>query len=155
MLNFLPLEYRTLRKDGIHLFNIRYWSQILPLVGRSGDSLLIRYDPRNLSRIHALGRDGQYHDVPYADLRHPPISIWEHRAASDWLRAQQRNVDELGIFAAHELQRAIESDAVRTTRLTRARAGAVPTARAGTAAPTINYNVPAQDLEGEIWRPIE
>ncbi len=154
MVNFLPLEYRTLRKDGIHLFNIRYWSQILPLVGRSGDALIARYDPRNLSRIHVLGRDGQYHDVPYADLRHPPISIWEHRAASAWLRAQRRHVDEIGIFAALELQRAIESDAVRTTRLTRARASAVPKTGAETGAPSINYNVPAQELEGEIWRPL-
>ncbi len=154
MVNFLPLEYRTLRKDGIHLFNIRYWSQILPLVGRSGDALIARYDPRNLSRIHVLGRDGQYHDVPYADLRHPPISIWEHRAASAWLRAQRRHVDEIGIFAALELQRAIESDAVRTTRLTRARAGAVPKTSVETGAPSINYNVPAQELEGEIWRPL-
>ena len=35
-LHFLPMEMRSLRKDGIHLFNIRYWSERLPLIARPG-----------------------------------------------------------------------------------------------------------------------
>jgi putative transposase len=75
-LHFLPMEMRGLRKDGIHLFNIRYWSERLPLIARPGDDLVVRYDPRNLGRIYVLGRDGDYHEIVYADVRHPPISLW-------------------------------------------------------------------------------
>jgi putative transposase len=35
MVNFLPLETLILQKDGIHLFNIRYWSERLPLLASS------------------------------------------------------------------------------------------------------------------------
>ena len=97
-LHFMPMETRGLRKDGIHLFNIRYWSERLPLIARPGDDLLVRYDPRNLSRIYVLGRDGDYHDIVYADVRHPPISLWEQRFARKTLREQQKRVDETGIF---------------------------------------------------------
>jgi hypothetical protein len=68
------MEVRGLRKDGIHLFNIRYWSERLPLIARPDDDLVVRYDPRNLARIYVLGRDVAYHDIVYADVRHPPFS---------------------------------------------------------------------------------
>jgi putative transposase len=152
MLNFLPLQYRTLQKDGIHLFNIRFWSERLHLIGRSGDSLLVRYDPRNLARVFVLGQDGQYHDVPYSDVRHPPISIWEHRSAAAWLRSNRRKVDELGLFAAHNIQRSIESDALNSTRVARTRSSPIPSSASGAAQLVpVNYNVPAQELESEIW----
>jgi len=62
-LHSLPIEMRGLRKDGIHLFNIRYWSEQLPLIARPGEDRVVRYDPRNLGRIYVLGRDGDYHDI--------------------------------------------------------------------------------------------
>jgi putative transposase len=152
MLNFLPLQYRTLQKDGIHLFNIRFWSERLHLIGRSGDSLLVRYDPRNLARVFVLGQDRQYHDVPYSDVRHPPISIWEHRSAAAWLRSNRRKMDELGLFAAHNIQRSIESDALNSTRVARTRSSPIPSSASGAAQLVpVNYNVPAQELESEIW----
>ena len=33
-LHFLPLAMRTFQKNGIHLFNIRYWSDRLPAIAR-------------------------------------------------------------------------------------------------------------------------
>jgi putative transposase len=27
--------------------------------------MIVRYDPRNLSRIYLLGPDGRYYDIPY------------------------------------------------------------------------------------------
>jgi putative transposase len=47
MVNFLPLATRILQKDGIHLFNIRYWSERV----QRHESVNVRYDPRNLSRL--------------------------------------------------------------------------------------------------------
>ena len=51
MVNFLPLATRILQKDGIHLFNIRYWSERLPLLAKPHESVIERYDRRNLSPL--------------------------------------------------------------------------------------------------------
>jgi putative transposase len=152
MVNFLPLATRILQKDGIHIFNIRYWSERLPLLAKPHDSVIVRYDPRNLSRVFVLGYDKQYHEVPYGDVRHPPISIWDHRAAAAHLRAHQRKVDELGIFSAHLQQLTIESEARSATRLARSRTTKIPGGMPAPAGAQINYDIPAQELESEIWR---
>ena len=152
MINFMPLQTRILQKDGIHLFNIRYWSERLPLLAKAHDSVIVRYDPRNLAWIFVLGYDNQYHEVPYGDVRHPPISIWDHRAAAAYLRAHQRKVDELGIFSAHLQQRNIETEAIIATRLARSRSTKVPTSLPSPAISHVNYDLPAQELESEIWQ---
>ena len=51
MVNFLPLATRILQKDGIHLFNIRYWSERQPLLAKPHESVIVRNDLRNLSRL--------------------------------------------------------------------------------------------------------
>jgi putative transposase len=152
MVNFLPLETRILQKDGIHLFNIRYWSERLPLLAKPRESMIVRYDPRNLSRVFVLGYDKRYHEVPYGDVRHPPISIWDHRAAAELLRSHQRKVDELGIFSAHRQQRTIESDAKTATRLARSKSARIPGLAGPSPVPTVNYDVPAQELDSELWQ---
>jgi putative transposase len=150
-LHFLPMEMRALRKDGIHLFNIRYCSERLPLIARPGDDLVVRYDPRNLGRVYVLGRDGDYHDIVYADVRHPPISLWEQRFARACLRSQQRRVDESGIFKVLDQQRAIVAEAARATRTARQRG---PTLRSkGPEVTPVNYELPAQELESELLGP--
>lgn len=150
-LHFLPMEVRSLRKDGIHLFNIRYWSERLPLIARPGDDLVVRYDPRNLGRIYVLGRDVAYHDIVYADVRHPPISLWEQRFARASLRAQQRRVDETGIFKVLDQQQAIVAEAARATRTARQRRSA-PSANAPEPV-AVNYELPTQELESELLGP--
>ena len=66
-IEFLPDERRTLQRDGIRLFNIRYWDNILsPMVGRSKDPWLIKYDPRNLSRIYLKDREAPSGRFPTA-----------------------------------------------------------------------------------------
>ena len=150
-LHFMPMETRGLRKDGIHLFNIRYWSERLHLIARPGDDLLVRYDPRNLSRIYVLGRDGDYHDIVYADVRHPPISLWEQRFARKTLREQQKRVDETGIFNILDQQKAIVAEAERATRSARRRRAAPPPNTPETVA--VNYDVPVEELESELLGP--
>jgi putative transposase len=152
MVNFLPLETRILQKDGIHLFNIRYWSERLPLLAKTHETIIVRYDPRNLSRVFVLGYDKRYHEVPYGDVRHPPISIWDHRAAAELLRSHQRKVDELGIFSAYRQQRTIESDAKTAPRLARSKSTRIPGSAGSSLIPAINYDVPAQELDSELWQ---
>jgi putative transposase len=152
MVNFLPLKTRILQKDGIHLFNLRYWSERLPLLAKPGESVIVHYDPRDLARIYVIGYDSQYHEVPYGDVRHPPISLWEHRSEAAHHRAQQRNVDEIGIFATHQQPRGIESKAMLATRRARARSTRVPKNEEASPIERVNYDLPAQALESELWQ---
>jgi putative transposase len=97
-LDFLPAERRLIRKDGIHLHSIRYWSSVLsPWAGRLERPLLVAFDPRNLSRVFVRDPDGRHWAVPYADLGQPPIALWELDAARKRLR-------EAGINAQTERQ---------------------------------------------------
>ena len=82
---FCPVNCRLIRRDGIRLFNIRYWANVLsPLAGRTTKPAMVKYDPRNLS-------PGFGGTIPNFDLKLPPISLWEHRRAVRELRAQGRH----------------------------------------------------------------
>jgi putative transposase len=67
------------------------------------------------------GGDGRYWDIPYRDLRLPPISLWEHQAATKQLRAEgRRSVDESLLFEIVEEQRRLADGARKSTRERRA-----------------------------------
>ena len=123
-IEFLPDERRTLQRDGIRLFNIRYWDNILsPMVGRSKDPWFIKYDPRNLSRIYLKDRDGTFWSLPYRNLSLPPISLWELREAQKRLRERgRRALDETSLFEAIRQQRRIIEQAQKSSRDRRRRA---------------------------------
>jgi putative transposase len=87
-LSFLPLEYRKLQRGGVQLFNIHYWSDVLPTLVKRDEPFVVHYDPRNLSRIYVKAPDHSYVEVPCADIRRPPISLWELRAARRFLAQQ-------------------------------------------------------------------
>jgi putative transposase len=93
-----------------------------PLAGRSETLFLIKYDPRNLSQIYFRDATGTYWPIPYRDLRLPPISVWELRAARQRLREEgQRAVDEYGLVDTVLAQRQIVDEARRQTGARRAR----------------------------------
>jgi putative transposase len=117
-IDFLPSEQRMVRRDGIHLFGLRYWDDILSLwAGQQGRQLRVSYDPRDLSTVFVRGPDGQRHPVRFADLRHPPITLSEHRRAQTILRERGRSLeDEDLIFQVIEEQRALVEVASGRTR---------------------------------------
>jgi len=124
LIDFLPVVRRTLRRDGVVIDHIHYFSDALkPWIERDGPPrrVLIRRDPRDLSRIYVHDPDdGGYLEVGYRELARPPVSLWEHRLARSRLRRQrQGEVDEGVLFAAIEEMRAIEAQARTTTRTTR------------------------------------
>jgi len=85
--DFLPAVPRLVRRDGIHFHRIRYWDNVLsPWAGRLKEPLWIKFDPRNLSRIYVQDPNGKHWPVPYADLRQPPIALWELMEARKTLR---------------------------------------------------------------------
>lgn len=117
-IDFLPGAERMVRRDGIHLFGLRYWDDILSLwAGRNGRQLRVSYDPRDLSTVFVRGPDGQRYPVRFADLRHPPITLAEHRRAQALLRERGRSLeDENLIFAVIEEQRTLVDAASGKTR---------------------------------------
>lgn len=120
LIDFLPLERRLVRREGISLHSIQYWSDVLRAWIADGEPRIVRYDPRDLSRVYLLGPDGQYYDVPYRDLRRPPISLWEHRLARKRLLEEgRRHLDEAAIFRAIESMRAIADEAVIASKAAR------------------------------------
>lgn len=120
LIDFLPIARRMIRRDGVALHSIAYWADVLSTWIGHPDPMIIRYDPRDLSRIYLLAPDDVYYDLSYRDLRRPPISLWEHRLALKRLREEGRaSVDETAIFRTVEAMRAIADDAVRATKMAR------------------------------------
>jgi putative transposase len=82
--------------------------------------MIIRYDPRDLSRIYLLAPDGQYYDLSYRDLRRPSLTLWEHRRVLKRLREEgHTHVDEGAIFRTLETLRAITDEAVTASKAAR------------------------------------
>lgn len=120
LIDFLPIERRLVRREGVALHSIHYWADVLAAWIGHPERMVVRYDPRDLSRIHLLGPDGIYYDLSYRDLRRPPISLWEHRLAMKRLREEGRShVDEAVIFRTIEAMRGIADGAVLASKTAR------------------------------------
>lgn len=121
--SYLPEEERTLQRDGIHFCNIRYWSDTLAAdVGRTKGKLLVKYDPRDLSRIFVRRSSGRFVEARYRNLSWPAITMAEQKAAVRQLKAQGRHeIDETMIFTTTIRQREIEDSARRQTAAVRRR----------------------------------
>jgi putative transposase len=76
------------------------WDSVLsPCAGRLQQSPLVKYDPRNLSRIYVRDPHGRHWPVSYADLRRPPITLWELEEANKLVRQNGRSTHlEQAIF---------------------------------------------------------
>jgi putative transposase len=121
--DFLPAVPRLIQRDGIHFHKIRYWDNILsPWAGRLKKPLWIKYDPRNLARVYVRDPNGRHWPVPYADLRQPPIALWELTEARKRLR-QSGKVDptERALFANILQQRRLVKEAVSQSHQRRRR----------------------------------
>jgi putative transposase len=121
LIDFLPSVERGVRRDGVHLFGMRDWDDVLSLwAGRLDRPLRVAYDPRDLSTIFVRGPDGSRWPIRFADLRRPPITLWEHRQAQASLRERGLAlVDEQLIFETIERQRALVAEATRRTKSAR------------------------------------
>jgi putative transposase len=156
----MPVAHRTIQSDGLTLFNLRYWHPIFAAWREMRRKVLVRYHPENLSRIFVSAGGKRYIEVGFADIRRPPISLWEHRAACRHLRAQgHRAVSEPQIFKAIEQQREIVAAARRrTTSVQRQtpRKDAVPPgpwtpALAAKPSSEVDYDSPPPVFAVEIW----
>jgi putative transposase len=120
MIDFLPMERRLVRREGVFLHSIGYWADVLRTWISEQERMIVRYDPRDLSRVHLLAPDGRYYDLSYRDLRRPAISLWEHRLALKRLRDEGRaEINEDAIFTAIDAMRGIAERASADTKTTR------------------------------------
>lgn len=128
-IDFLPLDYRTIQAAGIVWDKIFYYSDALrrwigakePGTLKTGRKFLVRRDPRDISYIHFYDPDLQrYFKIPYRNLAHPSISLWELRTINKFLADQGKDAeDEDSIFRAFGEMLRIEKDAKRETRKVR------------------------------------
>lgn len=118
LLDFLPFERRTPRRDGLRLFNMVYWhTQMAIWAARKPGRLPVRYDPRDLSRVWLETPDGDVEPLVLKRADRPPITLWEHRAAQASLRARgAASIDEDSLFAALEEGRRTVTEAAGKTR---------------------------------------
>lgn len=109
-----------MRRQGVFLHSISYWSDVLRTLIGEREKMIVRYDPGDLSRIYLWAPDARNYDLSYADLRRPPISLWEHRLALKRLRERGRDqVDEDAIFTAIDRMRGIADQAITETKTLR------------------------------------
>lgn len=146
-LDFLPFERRVIRREGIQLSNIHYWDQILTAwAGQSKQRMVVKYDPRDLSRVYLQAPDGHYWTIPYRDLARPRITLWEHRRARESLRARGiRAVDEQMLFDAVTAQRMLVAEAAAKTKSARRQAQRTAKALQATLPPDQPSEIPAPD----------
>ncbi|HEY6793773.1 MAG TPA: Mu transposase C-terminal domain-containing protein, partial [Kineosporiaceae bacterium] len=85
LVDFLPVIRRTLTRTGFVIDHVHYFCDGLKLwIARRErlERFVIRRDPRDISRVWVLDPDGRFYlEVPYRTQAHPPISVWEHKAA--------------------------------------------------------------------------
>ena len=119
--SFLPSELRKIRRDGIHLFQIRYWSDALVAhIGRGDGTAVVRYDPRDISMIWVELEDGRYVEARYRNLEIPPVSLWEYREAMRKARALGKSgSNELVLAELIRQQRQIEAESRGLTKAER------------------------------------
>jgi len=120
LIDFLPMQRRLVRREGVFLHSIGYWADVLRTWIDERERMIVRYDPRDLSRVHLLAPDGRYYDLSYRDLRRPAISLWEHRLALTRLRDEGRaEINEDAIFTAIDAMRGIAERASAETKTAR------------------------------------
>ena len=127
LIDFLPIFYRSIRRDGFMLDHIVYYSNILSrLIANRAKygKFLIRRDPRDLSKIYVyLEEDKSYLEIPYRSLSHPAISLFEHHLALKQLKAiGKMQVNERSLFKAiDEMRHVVQASISKTKKIRRNR----------------------------------
>ena len=78
--SFLPEARRKLRPDGVHMFGggLKYWHGALASdLGRAGRDVLVKYDPRDISRVFVGRSSGHFVVAQWNNLTWPPVSLHE------------------------------------------------------------------------------
>ncbi len=140
LIDFLPIERRTLQRHGFMLDHITYYSNALsPLIAdrKKYGPFIIRRDPRDMSRIYILDPESRaYLEIPYRTLSRPTVTLWEHRQAITFLREKGiEKTDEALIFQAIDKLREITQEATLQSKSARRRHERTQQAQTGVVPP--------------------
>jgi putative transposase len=130
-LDFLPYFERTIQEYGVVLDHIHYYSDALrPWIhaleenspkNRRKRKFIFKRDPRDISVLFFYDPAAKaYLEIPYSDLKLPPMTLWEHREVLRQLESEGvKDIDQVVLFDAYEKKRAIEERAKTQTQLVR------------------------------------
>jgi len=159
-IDFLPYERRVIRRDGIRIFNIFYWTDSLTtLLHQSHNVSAVHYDPRDLSRVYVKDRQNEFIEVPYRTRSFIPITLEEQRWATRKLRNENAAVNEQALFRAIAQRREMVEEAEKKTMRTRrshqktayALQSTVPESPTQSAEEVPEIVGPVQPYKVEIW----
>lgn len=135
-IEFMPFEERTVQRYGLQLDKITYYDPVLDPYIRAVEldskdrnrKFIIRRDPRDISQVYFLDpATGQYFPIPYRNIGHPAISLYELREIRRGLReAGVTEVDEDKIFEAMARMRERVDESVAKTKAARRQAARRP-----------------------------
>ena len=92
LITFLPGDWRTVTREGIELFSLRYQSPDLYPFIQPDRRYMVRYDPRNISSVYVEVPTGHL-KVPLREPSVPALSLWEWREIKRRLRHEGRSRD--------------------------------------------------------------
>lgn len=103
LLDLMPYRIRVVRRDGLHMFGVPYWTPELQTWVHNHENVRVPYDPRDISKVY-LPVPGAKSPliVPAADLRFPRISLSEWNKRKQERRRRGRDPTELALSDAHE-----------------------------------------------------
>jgi putative transposase len=156
----LTFENRTIGRDGIRLFNIVYWHGSLERkIGADSQKHMIKYDPRDMSKVYLAEPNGTYLEVPYRDLAHPMVSLREVQHSAKLMRKQGTTaVDENDLFRVVRQQRAIVESAKSRTQKARRKAQELSKTRSALQVPASSagfvdeFDAVVDPFPFEIWK---
>lgn len=150
--DFLPVEFRSVTREGLRLNNIRYWhSSFAPILQYESRRVPVHFDPRDLSQVYVQLNGGEIIEAKYADTTHPAITYWEMKIAREELRKRSDGeLHEQQIFDMIELKRKIVQDSTATTKKARKRVETTNNALSNA-----HWPIPTLARDAEIPSPIK
>lgn len=123
----LPVETRTVQREGVSIDGIKYFADILRVHVNSADAkgrkheFPFRRDPRDISKIYFYDdKLKEYFKIPYRQLGHPAMSLWELKNVQKRLRQERKlHPSEDEIFRAYEALRQMQDDSAAKTKQAR------------------------------------
>ncbi len=124
LLDFLPLERRSVQDYGIQIERTRYHAPILRALLRNGKPhhlYVVRYDPRDMRQVYLYTEeDGEYHLIPREKSHLPPVALWEVKAAIQRLKSAGQDLqDENAVYRTILNMRQMDQDAIKKSKRAR------------------------------------
>lgn len=131
-LDFLPYFERSIQNYGVSIDKVFYYSEVLrPFIHktqftnkngikREKVKYTFRRDPRDISVLYFWDPEVKiYYEIPYANMSHPKISLWDLKAIRRKLKLNEDQIDEDLIFDALKKLRQLEDKATKNKKTLR------------------------------------